>query len=195
MAGDLEGIGASEPRRPGLARRIAVVLSLTIALLVLILEVGSRVADRVVAGSASPPALFQKIALTTLDPARAKYAESRTMPHPYLSFCLRPSYRTPPGSDHQCSHNSLGFRGKETTWEKPPGVFRVVTMGGSSVYGQSESGDEAVWSARLETILAAERPQARIEVINAGVSGYTSYEMLIELELFVMDLHPDLIVL
>jgi lysophospholipase L1-like esterase len=181
--------------RPGILKKTAIVLGLALLLLVLLLEIGSRVADRVVDGNPSPPALFQKIALTTLDPSRAKDVQSRTMPHPYLSFCLRPSYRTLPGSDHQCSHNALGFRGKETTWEKPPGVFRVVTMGGSSVYGQSESSDEAVWSARLEKILAAERPNARIEVINAGVSGYTSYEMLIELELFVMDLHPDLIVL
>src|SRR5690348_14771638 len=104
MAGDLEGYGGSERRRPGVARRIAVVLGLSLALLVLVLEALSRVADRVVAGSASPPAIFEKIALTTLDPSRAKYAQSRTMPHPYLSFCLRPSYRTPPGSDHQCSH-------------------------------------------------------------------------------------------
>lgn len=189
------GVARPGSRGPGIVKKTAIVLGLTLALVFVLLEIGSRIADRIVDGNPSPPALFEKIALTTLDPSRGKYAVSRTMPHPYLSFCLRPSYRTPPGDAHQCSHNALGFRGKETTWEKPPGVFRVVTMGGSSVYGQSESCDEAVWSARLEKILAQERPQARVEVIDAGVPGYTSYEMLIQLELFVMDLHPDLIVL
>ena len=201
VTSDLDGFGGladKDSPRPGVVRKIAIVLAITLLLLVLVLEAASRIADRVTAGT--PPApistgIFDKIALKTLDPSRQKYAESRTMPHPYLSFCLRPSYRTPPGNPQQCSHNSLGFRGKETTWEKPAGVFRIVTMGGSSVYGQSESSDEAVWSARLEKILAEQRPGAHIEVINAGVPGYTSYEMLIELELEVMDLHPDLLVL
>src|SRR5260221_3443784 len=189
----LEGLGGlsdEEPRRGGVVRRIAIVLAIAFLLLVLALEAASRIADRVTAGT--PPApistgILDKIAMKTLDPSRQMYENARTIPHPYLSFDLRPSFRTPSGAAQQCSHNALGFRGKETTWEKPPGVFRIVTLGGSSVYGQSESCDDAVWSARLAKILAEERPGARIEVINGGVSGYTSYEMLIELELKVMD--------
>jgi lysophospholipase L1-like esterase len=191
-------VTSENPPRRGLMRRIALVLAITFLLLVLALEAASRIADRVTAGT--PPApistgFLDKIAMKTLDPSRQKYENGRTLPHPYLSFDLKPSFRTPPGAAQQCSHNALGFRGKETTLAKPPGVFRIVTMGGSSVYGQSESNDDAVWSAQLEKLLAEKRPGARIEVINGGVSGYTSYEMLIELELKVTDLHPDLLVL
>src|SRR5580765_5598387 len=151
VTSDLDGLSDEEPRRGGVVRRIVLVLAITLFLLVLVLGVASRVADRVTAGT--PPApistgILDKIAMKTLDPSRQKYeVNGRTIPHPYLSFDLKPSFRTPPGAEQQCSHNALGFRGKETTLEKPPGVFRIVTMGGSSVYGQSESCDDAVWSA------------------------------------------------
>ncbi|MFN0009054.1 MAG: SGNH/GDSL hydrolase family protein [Planctomycetota bacterium] len=188
---------------PSRFKRVAIVLLVSLALLLLILEAGSRIADGVVAGrKAAPgfdaktyqPGLFDAIAFGTLDPAAQKLADARTIPHPYLAYALKPSWRTEPGAPQQASHNALGFRGKETTREKPPGVFRIVTLGGSSVYGQSESRDEAVWSARLEEILRVERPGARIEVINAGAPGYSSFEMLVQLEMRAVDLAPDLVV-
>lgn len=184
-------------------KRVAIVLLISLALLLLVLELGSRLADGVVARrKAAPgfdaktyePGLFDAIAFGTLDPATQKAHDFRTIPHPYLAYALKPSWSTEPGAVQQASHNALGFRGKETTREKPPGVFRIVTLGGSSVYGQSESKDEAVWSARLEEILRVERPGARIEVINAGVPGYSSFEMLVQLEMRVVDLSPDLVV-
>ena len=173
-------------------RVAALVAAISLALLVLLLEVGSRVADGVVAGN--PKSALAAIALPTLDPAAQKLQDARAVPHPYLAFALKPGWRSPPGAEPQASHNSLGFRGKETTREKPPGVFRIVTLGGSSVYGSSESNDEAVWSARLEAILAERRPGTRIEVINAGCFGYTSFEMLVQLEMRAVDFRPDLVV-
>lgn len=188
---------------PSRLRRIAIVLLIALALLLLVLEAGSRIADGVVARrKAAPgfdaktyePGVFDAVAFSTLDQATQKLADARTIPHPYLAYALKPSWSTEPGSTQQASHNSLGFRGRETTREKPPGVFRIVTLGGSSVYGQSESKDEAVWSARLEEILRVERPGARIEVINAGAPGYSSFEMLVQLEMRVVDLAPDVVV-
>lgn len=184
-------------------RKVAILLGLSLALLVVVLEIGSRVADAVVARARAAPGfdpktyesgLMDSIAFATLDPAAQKLHDFRTVPHPYLAYALKPSWSTDPGAAQQASHNALGFRGKETTREKPPGVFRIVTLGGSSVYGQSESKDEAVWSARLEQILAEKRPLVRVEVINAGVPGYTSFEMLVQLEMRVVDLAPDLVV-
>jgi lysophospholipase L1-like esterase len=118
----------------------------------------------------------------------------RTVPHPYLGYALAASWRTPPGPGNQASHNALGFRGPETTWEKPPGVFRIVTTGGSSVYGMSESKDEAVWSRVLEEQLNASGLKQRVEVINLGVFGWTSTEMLINLGIRGLDLQPDLVI-
>jgi len=182
-------------------RRVAVRLVLLLAVLLVVLEVGSHVADGLLDRRKAQPGYDPKkagfldpIALATLDPAAQKNRDFRTIAHPYLAYALKPSWSTEPGAAQQCSHNALGFRGKETTREKPPGVFRIVTLGGSSVYGQSESKDEAVWSERLERILAEKRPGARVEVINAGCPGYTSFEMLVQLEMRVVDLAPDLVV-
>jgi lysophospholipase L1-like esterase len=195
-------VTSENPPRRGLMRRIALVLAIALAALVLALELGSRIADRVVASrKASPefdaksykPGLFDKIARSTLDPAQ-RLEEGRTAPHPYLGYALKPAWSTPPGARQQCSHNALGFRGKETTWEKPPRVFRIVTSGGSSVYGQSESNDAAVWSQRLEDRLNGAGLPYRIEVINGGCSGYSLVENLINFALRLVDFHPDLLI-
>jgi lysophospholipase L1-like esterase len=194
-------------RRPGVLRKLLLIVAASLVLFVVALEVLSRVADRVVAPriasgeykpdrpDKTPPGdLWERTAFATLDPGAKRVGEARNVPHPYLGYALKPGFRTPPDAPQQCSHNDLGLRGRETTWAKPPGVFRIVTTGGSSVYGQSESRDEAVWSHRLEEILAETRPDLRIEVINGGCNGWTSFEMLINLEIRMLDFEPDLVV-
>lgn len=171
-------------------KRILLVGAVVLLLVGLVLEIVSRVAD----GAASDSGLLHKLGLRYLDPAAAKLADARTIPHPYLGYALKPSWKTAEGAAQQCSHNSLGFRGKETTWEKPAGTFRILTLGGSSVYGQSESKDEAVWSQRLEDALNARKPAQRIEVVNGGCSGWTSFEMLGQLAYRGLDLSPDLVI-
>jgi lysophospholipase L1-like esterase len=187
------------------ARKIAVGLAIALALAVVLLEIGSRIVDGVIdrrkaadpayrLDPAKPRDLSEKLAFATLDPAAQRLADARTIPHPYLAYALKPSWRTPPGSVPQTSHNSLGFRGKETKWEKPAGVFRIVTSGGSSVYGQSESNDAAVWSQRLEDHLNEAGLAVRFEVVNGGCSGYNVFESLILYETRLADLHPDLVI-
>ncbi len=183
----------SAPRvRASLFRRLTIVALITLLGFVVVLEITSRIADR--AAADGHPAWLARIAFATLDPGAMKIENALTQPHPYLGYSLTPSYRSKPGAAQQISHNSLGFRGRETTWEKPPGTFRIVTMGGSSVYGQSESKDDAVWSARLEEHLRTALPGRKIEVINGGCSGWSTFEMLINLELRMTDFDPDLVI-
>ena len=199
----------NEPRRRGgVLRKLLWIAAASVLLFVGALEALSRIADRVVAprvasgdyvptsaNSRPPKGLWEFLALVTLDPASVRNREARAIPHPYLSYSLKPDYRTPPDSKQQCSHNSFGLRGPETTRQKPAGVFRIVTVGGSSVYGQSESKDEAVWSYRLERMLEEARPGLDVEVINGGCFGWTSFEVLINLELRMLDFEPDLVIL
>lgn len=132
-----------------------------------------------------------------LDPIADQIRQKANVePHPYLAYALKPNFvqtETPAGPQ-VIHHNSLGFRGKETTYAKPPGTFRIVTLGGSSCYGQSESRDEAVWSVRLEEYLNAAGLAQRVEVINGGCRGYSTFEMLINLELRLVDFSPDLVI-
>lgn len=191
----------SHPLR-ALLIRVVLLLATVIVLSVLVLEVVSRVADvalesqkKAKSFDAKAPKGLAKIAFAMIDPAAFKLEDARTIAHPYLGYVLKPGWHSAASDIQQASHNSLGFRGKETNWAKPPGVFRIVTLGGSSVYGQSESCDDAVWSARLENYLNERNPAKRIEVINGGCMGWTSFEMLINLELRMLDFQPDLVVI
>lgn len=188
-------------------RRILLSLLLSLGIVVVLVEIVSRLADRVVEAQRAEPgydaaksgdSLMGRLSSDALEYGTLKRAaeqkNARALPHPYLGYALRPSFSTPPGAKQQASHNALGFRGKETTWEKPAGVFRIVTTGGSSVYGQSESCDAAVWSQRLEDKLNEALAPRRFEVVNLGVSGWSSYEMLVNLALRGLDLSPDLVI-
>src|SRR6266700_1734724 len=67
---------------------------------------------------------------------------SNYSPHPYLVYTLNPNtkwyYKSYYGIEPKQMVNSLGFRGKETTMEKPDGVFRIVCSGGSTTFGLGE---------------------------------------------------------
>jgi lysophospholipase L1-like esterase len=88
-------------------------------------------------------------------------------------------------------HNAFGFRGPEVALPKPPGVFRIVVLGGSAVYGAGVADDAQSFPARLAAELAA-RGYEHVEVVNAGVLEYTSWEVLLNFEFRLMDLEPDL---
>jgi lysophospholipase L1-like esterase len=113
-------------------------------------------------------------------------ADSLYAPHPFLGFEL--------ARDHASGEvNSLGLRGREVSATKPPGVFRIVCVGGSTTYGAGVP-SERTYPARLEVALNELAPPGlRYEVLNCGVPGYTSVESLIQLELRLLDLQPDLV--
>ncbi|MBI1892821.1 MAG: SGNH/GDSL hydrolase family protein [Candidatus Rokubacteria bacterium] len=113
-------------------------------------------------------------------------------PHHWLVYTLRPNYRS---LSSRVRHNSYGFRGPEFSVEKPLGMYRIVALGGSTTYGIPITDDAKTYPARLEGHLKARYPGLRIEVINAGVGGYTSAENLINLVFKVLDLTPDLLII
>jgi lysophospholipase L1-like esterase len=111
-------------------------------------------------------------------------------PHHYLGYYPTPNYSK--GNTH---HNSLGYRGEEISLEKPAGVYRIVALGGSSTYDVRIEDDKQTFTAQLEAMLRAAHGSQSVEVINAGVPGYNSWEMLGNLEFRVLDLSPDLIII
>lgn len=112
-------------------------------------------------------------------------------PHPYTLYELNPNWRS---RSARSRHNSLGFRGPEILREKPKNRFRIVCMGESTTYCTGIDDDAATYPARLAAHLSALRPNRDIEVINAGVGGYTSLENLLRYHFHVEPLAPDLIV-
>ncbi len=87
--------------------------------------------------------------------------------------------------------NSQGFRGPELAAEKREGELRIFALGDSNTLGwDGEEG--ANWPRDLGAILAARRPG--IEVVNAGVWGYSSYQGLQRLRR-VLEHDPDLVLI
>lgn len=99
-----------------------------------------------------------------------------------LSYELEPSARAIFAGDpndepwsprlRAVSINALGFRGREHSARKEPGVFRIVALGGSNTYGAAV-GDGDAWPDALERALHA-RGREHAEVWNLGVSGYVT---------------------
>jgi lysophospholipase L1-like esterase len=70
-----------------------------------------------------------------------------------------------------------------------------VALGGSTTYTIEVKDNEKTFTRQLENILRANFSYENIEVINAGVGGYNSWESLINLQFRVLDLSPDLIII
>src|SRR5262249_38203672 len=143
------------------------------------LEGSLRLFDRLHAG----------VPMVLPDPAKDLY-----MTHPYLPMVLRPSTEYVDG-DTSAHINALELRGPEVEATKPPGVRRVLCVARSAPCGAGIRGDENTWPARLEKYLSAAYPDRRVEVLNAGVPGYTTAENVIYLSLKLIDLKPDLVLL
>jgi len=110
-------------------------------------------------------------------------------PHHYLGYFPTPNYRK-----GLTFHNSLGYRNDEFALVKPDVVYRIVVLGGSSTYDVRIEDNQETFTAQLENVLKDEYGYQNVEVINAGVPGYSSWEMLINFEFRVLDLEPDLVI-
>jgi len=113
----------------------------------------------------------------------------RYIPHHYLNYYPNPKYKR-----GKTFHNSLGYRNDEFSIKKPERVFRIVAIGGSSTYTISVKDNEKTFTSQLERILQDKYGYNNVEVINAGVGGYNSWESLVNLQFRVLDLDPDLII-
>ncbi len=111
----------------------------------------------------------------------------RYKPHRYLGYALNPGFRS-----GKTNHNRHGFRGPEIT-KKAPGEFRIVCVGGSTTYTSEVEDDALTYPGQLQRLLR-EGGHPGVRVINAGCGGWTTWESLINLELNLLELEPDLLV-
>gem|GEM_PF-1498584 len=90
--------------------------------------------------------------------------------------------------------NSLGFRGREYTREKPAGTTRILILGDSFAFGAGAPVD-VIFPTRLETRLNSEQLFGLVEILNLGVSDYNTDDELAWLQEFGLGLTPDLVIL
>jgi lysophospholipase L1-like esterase len=120
---------------------------------------------------------------------------------PFETPMVIPPYMTPKDTtlrwraSAKDGRNSLGLRNREVG-PKDAHEFRILFLGDSLVWsGETSSGE--LYTEVIESSLnqAARRPATRVEVINAGIPGYTTYQELEFLKLYGLDMQPDLVVL
>ena len=92
----------------------------------------------------------------------------------FLLWSPEPNY-----DDGEISINSDGFRDKEYKAEKARNTFRILCLGDSSTFGFGITSLSHTYHELLEDELNHQYGKNVIyEVINAGVTGYTSYQGL-----------------
>lgn len=180
----------TDEARPKTRFRIVKIILAIVVVLVISLEVGLRVLIQV------QPDRFGK-----LKPDLEELMETAKLAkHPYLAYYGRPGWSTEPdpetGKGKQLSHNEYGFRGEAPPLEKGPNTYRIVCLGGSSTYGHDPTSDANTWPARLESFLN-QYPEVhgkQIEVINGGLSGWSTFESTVNLAFRMVEWEPDLVI-
>lgn len=115
----------------------------------------------------------------------------RTGRHDWFDPAAFVGYRLIPSNE---DINSWGFRGDEWRLERAPGVLRVACLGASTTEGGNAEGVRGSFPWHLERILE-ERAGGDVEVMNFGVSGWTTAESMTNWFLLVQDFAPDVVVL
>lgn len=89
--------------------------------------------------------------------------------------------------------NSHGLRGPDFSAKKTPGTFRIICLGNSCTFGW-QVGENDPFPRKLETKLREIAPNTHSQVINAGVTGYTTFQGLRFLRNEVLDWEADMLI-
>lgn len=109
----------------------------------------------------------------------ASILEAQRLPDPVTFW--RPAPQPP--------YNAQGFKGPVMAVPKPAGLLRVMCYGDSNTDGPADGG----WAVYLGKALQDLMPGRAVEVVNAGVSGYSSYQGFRRFEREVDRYQPDMI--
>lgn len=88
-------------------------------------------------------------------------------------------------------NNRYGFRGPEPAASPPPGTTRVLDVGDSATWGLNLASGDETYSAQLARLLAD--ADGSWEIVNAGTVGYSSFQGVQLLRLWLGELAPDVV--
>ena len=108
-------------------------------------------------------------------------------------FLLKPGARV---QNHEAvlRVNALGFRGPEISLDKGD-RFRIVAVGESTTFGLILLADDRPWPEILQDLITSELScDKEVEVVNAGIPGFTLANNVLRLQTEIFPLRPDLVV-
>ncbi len=91
--------------------------------------------------------------------------------------------------------NEDGFRHPPVSKTKPPGVWRGFTLGDSQTYGAGVDADQTYTAFAEKALRSHVADPSKVELINAGISGYTSLQALRLIQKKLLAWDPDVIVI
>jgi hypothetical protein len=109
--------------------------------------------------------------------------------HDYPNRHLAPNQHT-----DTVNINEHGFRGSEITQTKNENIFRIFLVGGSETYGMFSTSDKTTFQGYLQQKLDTLDTEYEIEVINAGVNAYDSFDSAYQIKTKLIDYDPDLLI-
>ena len=117
----------------------------------------------------------------------------RVHPDPKIIFELKPGMYCE-YKKAKLTTNRHGFRSADITIEKAPGVFRILGLGDSVMFGEGVS-DRETYLSRLEERLQEGYPRLKVQTINTAVSGYNTVMQIATLKEKGLKFDPDLVIL
>lgn len=94
----------------------------------------------------------------------------------------------------QVRTNSCGMRGPEVSVAKPPNTFRIALLGDSFTFGWGVEEHET-FVAQMEANLNRHfKGKKKVEVLNFGVPGYSTFQEVARFEELGLDFTPDAVV-
>ncbi len=130
---------------------------------------------------------------------------------PLRGHQLNAEYQRRDDTENHLIHSAQGFRrDAPVALEKPAGTFRIFMLGGSTLYGIGSLGagaypehrtllnDETIphfLEAGLNEIFSDDENVANVEVINAGVTAYHTFQNFLYIYETLYEYDPDLILL
>ena len=125
---------------------------------------------------------------------RYRDASMDWQPDPRLGWVLRPnldvSTRSEQGETIRFRTNPDGLTPWTARRDREPGVLRILIVGDSTVVGRAVP-PEATLQAALQRLLA--RRGRRVEVLNGGVEGYSTDQVLLRMEQLLPLYRPDVV--
>ncbi len=121
-------------------------------------------------------------------------APSKDSPWDVLWTQYKAHYSGGPGpmGDSAFRTNALGLRDDDIVAPKPPGVFRILCVGGSTT--EEGPANARTYPNLLESMLNESFGEVEVDVVNCGISGINSDGHVGKLPLY-LSLEPDLLLL
>lgn len=113
---------------------------------------------------------------------------------PVLFWRLKPFAKSDLNTESRDAQtiNGQGFRDDKFEKRKAAGELRIIALGDSCTFGDGVANWET-YANVLEDLLRRAAPARPAQVINAGVPGYTSYQIRAYLTRELLDYQPDLV--